>query len=126
MSKHQYLISKYHWNSRENFLELSADSTFSFLSIGSKTKTRNWWKTFYNRFIANYTSLTSTRGFESCFSTHAFFLVWLGSVFLLKKEVTTPIFHFKKFLITKKQKLNETKDFLLDINIDSKCLNIGI
>ena len=126
MSKHQYLISRYHWKSWENFIELSADSAFSFLSIGSKTKTRNWQKTFYNRFIANYTSLTSTRGLESCFSTHALFLVWLGSVFLLKKEVTTPIFHFKKVFITKKQKLNQRKDFLLDINIDSKCLNISI
>ena len=62
VSKHQYLISRYHWKSWENFIELSADSAFSFLSIGSKTKTRNWRKTFYNRFIANYTSLTSTRG----------------------------------------------------------------
>ena len=37
----------------------------------------------------------------------------LGSVFILKKEATTPIFNFKK-----KQKLNEKnseKDFLLDI-----------
>ena len=24
MSKHQYLISKYHWKSRESFIELSA------------------------------------------------------------------------------------------------------
>ena len=38
MSKDQYLISKYHWKSRENFIELSADSAFSFLGIESKTK----------------------------------------------------------------------------------------
>ena len=46
VSKHQYLISKHHWKSRENFIELSADSTFSFLGIGSKTKSRDRWKVF--------------------------------------------------------------------------------
>ena len=46
VSKHQYLISKYHWKSRENFIELSADSAFSFLGIGSKTKLRDWRKVF--------------------------------------------------------------------------------
>ena len=61
MSKHQYLISKYHWKSREDFVQPSADSRFSFLGIGSKTKTRNWRKTFYNMFIASYTSLTPSR-----------------------------------------------------------------
>ena len=30
VSKHEYLISKYHWKSRENFIELSADSFFWF------------------------------------------------------------------------------------------------
>ena len=50
MAKHQHLISKYHWKSRENFIKLSADSAFSFLGIGSKTKTRNWRKVFYNMF----------------------------------------------------------------------------
>ena len=46
VSKHQYLISKYHWKSTENFIELSADSAFSFLDIGSKTKSWDWWKVF--------------------------------------------------------------------------------
>ena len=41
VSKHQYLISRYHWKSWENFIKLSADSAFSLLSIGSKMKTRN-------------------------------------------------------------------------------------
>ena len=49
--KHQYLIRKYHWKSRENFIELSVDSAFSVLVIGSKTKTRNWWKVFYIKFF---------------------------------------------------------------------------
>ena len=47
VSKHQYLIRKYRWKSRANFIELSADSAFSFLGIGSKTKTRNWQTVFY-------------------------------------------------------------------------------
>ena len=38
MSKHQYLFSKYHWNSSENFIELSVDSAFSLWGIGSKQK----------------------------------------------------------------------------------------
>ena len=101
MSKHQYLISKYHWKSWKNLIELSVDSAFLFLGIGLKTKVQNWPKTFYNMFIANYTSLLPDV-FESCFSTHVFFIVWLGSVFVLKKEGTTPIFHFKKVFISKK------------------------
>ena len=64
MCKHQYLISKYHWKSREDFIELSADSAFSFLGIGLKTKTRNWRETFYNMFIAIYTSVTPSRGLQ--------------------------------------------------------------
>ena len=49
--KHQYLIRKYHWQSRENFIELSVDSAFSVLVIGSKPNTRNWWKDFYIKFF---------------------------------------------------------------------------
>ena len=49
--KHQYLIRKYNWKSRENFIELSVDSAFSVLVIGSKTKTRNWRKVFYIKFF---------------------------------------------------------------------------
>ena len=99
MSKHQYLISKYHWKSRESFIELSAISAFSVLGVGSKTKTRNWRKIFYNMFIASYTSL------------------------VLKEEATSTIFHFKKTKIKRKKC---EKDFPLHINIKSKCLNIGI
>ena len=35
---------------RKKIIKLSADSAFSFLGIGSKTKTQNWPKVFYNRF----------------------------------------------------------------------------
>ena len=51
MSKHQYLIRKYRWKSSENFIELSVDSAFSVLGIGSKTKTWNWRKDFYIKFF---------------------------------------------------------------------------
>ena len=34
----------------KNFKNISANSTFSFLAIGLKTKTRNWRKVFYNMF----------------------------------------------------------------------------
>ena len=105
MSKHQYLISRYHWKSWENFIELSADFTFSFLSIGSETKTRNWRKTFYNRFIANYTSLNSTRGpqkllYYTCL-LHS--LVRICFCFEKKKPLLL-------FFISKKQKLNRKKN----------------
>ena len=58
VSKHRYLISKYHWKSRKSFIKLA----FSFLSIGSKTKTRNWRKTVYNMLIGSYISITPRRG----------------------------------------------------------------
>ena len=50
MAKHGHLISKYHWKSRVNFIKFSVDSAFSFLGIGSKSKTQNWWKVFYDMF----------------------------------------------------------------------------
>ena len=59
-----------------------------------------------------------------CLSIHFWFNIWLGSIFILKKEATTPIFHFKKKAKVKQKK--NVKKFLFYINIDSKCLNIGI
>ena len=41
----------------------------------------------------------------------------------LKKEATTSVFHFKKAKIKRK---HCEKDFLLHIDINSKCLNIGV
>ena len=122
MSKQQYLISKYHWKSRKNFIELSADSTFLLLGIRSETKARNWRKTFYNMFIASYTFLTPSRGLIKLLYTcllHSFIMI----CFRFKKEAITSIFHLKKAKIKRKKR---EKDFLLHINIDSKSLTIGV
>ena len=47
VSKHWYLINKYHRKSCKIFVILSAGSAFSFSAIGSKTKTWNWRNVFY-------------------------------------------------------------------------------
>ena len=102
MSKHQYLVRKCHWKSRQNFIELSADCVFSFLGIGSKTKTWNWrnvyCKLFYCKLhFPSFKQRSSKAALVHMSSSH-----FLGSAVVLKKEATTPIFHLKK-----KQKLNE-------------------
>ena len=122
MPKYQYLISKYHWKSKKNVINLSADSAFSFSGIGSKTNRRNWRKTFYNMFIASYTFLTPSRGLIKLLYTcllHSFIMI----CFRFKKEAITSIFHLKKAKIKRKKR---EKDFLLHINIDSKSLTIGV
>ena len=105
MSKHQYLISRYHWKSWGNFIKLSADSVFSFLSIGSKRKTRNWRKTFYNRFIANYTSLNSTRGPQKLLYYTCLLHILVRICFCFEKKKPLLL-----FFISKKQKLNRKKN----------------
>ena len=129
MSKQQYLISKYHWKSRKNFIELSVDSAFLFLGIRSETKTRNWRKSFYNMFVANYTFLTPTR----CPRKLLWYTCLLHSLFRIcfcfEKKSHCSYFSFQKDFHFKKVKIKPKKwekDFLLDISIDSKCLNIGI
>ena len=54
MPEHQYLINKYHWKSKKNVINLSANSTFLFSSIGLKT--------FYDMLIGSYISLTPSKG----------------------------------------------------------------
>ena len=49
-------------------------------------------------FIASYTSLTSS---NALLKLLAFFIAWLESVFIWRKEITIPTFDFKK-----KQKKN--------------------
>ena len=55
-------------------------------------------------FIASYTSLTSS---NALLKLLAFFIAWLESVFIWRKEITIPTFDFKK---KKKKTLNEQKN----------------
>ena len=73
MPKYQYLISKHHWKSKENVINLSADSAFLFSGMGSKAKTQNWWKVFKTFLIPIYTSLTSSKGFKVDLNTFGLF-----------------------------------------------------
>ena len=54
-------------------------------------------------FIASYTSLTSS---NALLKLLAFFIAWLESVFIWRKEIIIPTFDFKK----KKKTLNEQKN----------------
>ena len=79
MPRHQHLISKYNWKTRENFIKLSVDSAVLLLSIGPKMKTQNWRKVFYNVF---YRKLDFPSFKQSFLSTYASFVAWLGFVFI--------------------------------------------
>ena len=120
MSKHRSLISKYHWKSRKSFIKLSADFAFSFLGIGSKTKSRNWRKVFKIMcVIASETSLISTirsKGLLKFLKYTCLLYNLVRICFYLKKGSNYSYFQMKE----------NGKMFLLYINIDSKCLNINI
>ena len=128
MSKHQYLISKYHWKSRKGFIKLSADSTILFLGIGSKTKMRNWRKVFYIMCaIASETSLICRKHSKGLlkFFKYTYLLYSLVTIsFYLKNGSNHSYFLFQKIL--KIEMTENKKMLLLYINIDSKCLSINI
>ena len=78
MSKHQHLISKYH---------------FSFSGIGPKTKTRNWWKVFKTCRIPIKTSLTLSKEFKNLLKYTGLIL---RSFFTWVNKVPIPNFLFEK------------------------------
>ena len=97
MSKHRYLISKYHWKSRKSFIKLYVDSVFSFLGIGPKTKTWNWRKFFYIMCYRKRDFLKFKKREQRSFSKgvkvlrkYDCFVAWLRSVFCWKMKATIP------------------------------------
>ena len=123
MPKYQYLISKYHWKSKKNVISLSADSTFSF-SCRVKNENAELMENFLQHVYRKLHFPKSKKRSYKAASGHmpASYFHYDLVLFLKKKPLLL-------FFISKKQKSNEKKcgkDFLLHINIDSKCLNIGI
>ena len=117
-------ISHVHWKSRKNCVKYSADFAFSFLGIRSKTKTWNWWKVYCNLFYCRLHFPNFKQRSSKAALVHMPSLEFGQDLFfVLKKEATTPIFHFKKAK-TKQKKIR--KMFLMYSNIDCKCLSINI
>ena len=83
----------------KNFIKLSADLAFSFLGIGSKTKTRNWRKAFYNMFyhklgFPNFKQ--KQQSYSKVAYVHMPDLQLVYDLFLFRKEeATIPIYNFK-------------------------------
>ena len=53
MSKHRHLISKYHWKSTKNLIELFVESVFSFFMYRIKNKKEELAKSFQNMKFPN-------------------------------------------------------------------------
>ena len=119
MPTYQYLISKYHWKSKRNAINLSADSAFSFSGIGSKTKTWNQRKTFCIMFVTSYTSLTRSRGLIKLLQYTCLLHSFIMICFCFKKKKPLHL-----FFISKKQKLNEKNVKKILYCISTLILNV--
>ena len=118
MSKHRYLISKYHWKSRKRFTKLSADSAFSFLGIESKMKTWNLPKVFKECHIPIYTSSTSSKVFQSLLKYIRSISNLSNICFHLGKR--SSIYQFFAWKKVQMDKSNFQKLFAVHINIGNK------